>query len=100
MSAQMTPDQAKFLLALTLPTIKTEHETTKRVIEAIPLDKGDYRPEPVAKLGGSLQARGCRLNRQCSHSIEGGLALPSSRSMAPPQAAVELARASYVGREC
>ena len=49
MSTQMTPDQAKFLLALTLPTIKTEHETTKRVIEAIPLDKGDYRPEPVAK---------------------------------------------------
>jgi uncharacterized damage-inducible protein DinB len=49
MSAQMTPDQAKFLLALTLPIIKTEHETTKRVIEAIPLDKGDYRPEPVAK---------------------------------------------------
>jgi len=49
MSSQITPDQAKFLLALTLPTIKTEHETTKRVIEAIPLDKGDYRPEPVAK---------------------------------------------------
>jgi hypothetical protein len=46
MSSQMTSDQAKFLLALTLPTIKTEHETTKRVIEAIPLDKGDYRPEP------------------------------------------------------
>src|ERR1041385_1696922 len=49
MSLQMTSDQAKFLLALTLPNIKTEHETTKRVIEAIPLDKGDYRPEPVAK---------------------------------------------------
>jgi len=49
MSTQMTPDQAKFLLVLTLPTVKTEHETTKRVIEAIPLDKGDYRPEPVAK---------------------------------------------------
>src|SRR6266853_1611970 len=49
MSPSLTPDQAKFLLALTLPIIKTEHETTKRVIEAIPLDKGDYRPEPVAK---------------------------------------------------
>ena len=49
MSSQITPDQAKFLLTLTLPTIKTEHATTKRVIEAIPLDKGDYRPEPVAK---------------------------------------------------
>src|ERR1700724_2879125 len=49
MSPQMTPDQAKFLLALTLPTIKTEHATTMKVIQAIPLDKGDYRPEPVAK---------------------------------------------------
>ena len=49
MSSQITSDQAKFLLALALPIIKTEHETTKRVIEAIPLDKGDYRPEPVAK---------------------------------------------------
>ena len=49
MSSQMTSDQAKFLLALTLPIIKTEHETTKRVIEAIPLDKGDYRPDAVSK---------------------------------------------------
>ena len=46
---QLTPDQAKFLLAITLPNIKTEHATTKRVIEAIPLDKGDYRPDAVAK---------------------------------------------------
>jgi len=50
----MTPDQAKFLLALTLPTIKTEHATTMKVIQAIPLDKGDYRPEPVAKSGLEL----------------------------------------------
>ena len=45
----LTPDQAKFLLALTLPNIKMEHATTKRVIEAIPLDKGDYRPDAVSK---------------------------------------------------
>jgi len=49
MPPQMTPDQARFFACTHLPTIKTEHETTKRVIEAIPLDKGDYRPEPVAK---------------------------------------------------
>ncbi len=46
---QLTSDQAKFLLAQALPRIMTEHATTMRVIEAIPLDKGDYRPEPVAK---------------------------------------------------
>lgn len=45
----MTPDQAAFFLNLTLPALKNEHATTKRVIAAIPLDKGDYRPEPVAK---------------------------------------------------
>jgi uncharacterized damage-inducible protein DinB len=48
-SAQLTPDQAKFLLALSLPTLKSEHQTTMRVIEAIPPDKGDYRPDAVSK---------------------------------------------------
>ena len=34
---------------MALPTLKSEHQTTKRVIEAIPLDKGDYRPDAVSK---------------------------------------------------
>ena len=46
---QLTPDQAKFLSAQFLPLLKTEHATTKRVIEAIPEGKGDYRPDPNAK---------------------------------------------------
>ena len=46
---QLTPDQAKFILSAALPTLKNEHQTTKRVIEAIPLDKGDYRPDAVSK---------------------------------------------------
>lgn len=49
MPPMMTPDQAKFLFALALPNLKTEHATTKRVIEAVPLDKGDYRPDAVSK---------------------------------------------------
>ena len=48
-STQITPEQARFLFYLVLPTLKTEHQTTKRVIEAIPADKGDYRPDPAAK---------------------------------------------------
>jgi len=48
-SPQLTPEQAKFILGLALPTLKTEHQTTKRVIEAIPLDKGDYRPDAICK---------------------------------------------------
>jgi len=46
---QLTPDQAKFLFAVNIQIIKNEHATTKKVIEAIPLDKGDYRPDSVAK---------------------------------------------------
>ena len=46
---QITAEQAKFLLGMTLPRLEMEHQTTKRVIEAVPLDKGDYRPDPVSK---------------------------------------------------
>lgn len=48
-SSQITPDQARFLFVQEFPGLKNEHATTKRVIEAIPLDKGDYRPDPVSK---------------------------------------------------
>jgi uncharacterized damage-inducible protein DinB len=48
-SPQITPDQAKFLQSSMLAALKAEHATTKRVIEAIPLDKGDYRPDAISK---------------------------------------------------
>lgn len=48
-SSQITPEQGRFLFAHVLPTAQMEHATTKRVIEAIPLDKGDYRPDAVSK---------------------------------------------------
>lgn len=48
-SPQITSEQAKFLLASSLPALKIEHAVTKRVIEAIPLDKGDYRPDAISK---------------------------------------------------
>ena len=45
----LQPEQGKFLLQMWLPNLKNEHHTTKSVIEAIPLDKGDYRPDAVSK---------------------------------------------------
>lgn len=46
----ITPEQGTFLLhGAALPGLKNEHATTKRVIEAIPADHGDYRPDPMAK---------------------------------------------------
>jgi uncharacterized damage-inducible protein DinB len=45
----LQPEQASFLLqAVYLPGLKNEYKTTKNVIEAIPLDKGDYRPDNIS----------------------------------------------------
>jgi len=43
----MTPIKPSFCSHLPCQIKRTRN--TKRVIEAIPLDKGEYRPEPVAK---------------------------------------------------
>src|SRR4029077_20529057 len=47
---QIQPDQAHFLLhSVYLPGLKNEQRITKSVIEAIPLDKSDYRPDGISK---------------------------------------------------
>jgi uncharacterized damage-inducible protein DinB len=47
---QLQPDQASFLLQnLYLPGLKNEHRLTTAVIEAIPGDKGDYRPDEISR---------------------------------------------------
>lgn len=44
------PDQASFLLhGVYLPGLRNENRLTKNIIEAIPLDKGDYRPDGISK---------------------------------------------------
>ena len=45
----LQPEQASFLLQMAVPALKNEHRVTKSVIEAIPLDKGDYRPDPCSR---------------------------------------------------
>jgi hypothetical protein len=46
----MQPDPANFPLhGAYLPALQNEHRITKSVIEAIPLDKGDYRPDEISK---------------------------------------------------
>jgi uncharacterized damage-inducible protein DinB len=50
----MQPDQAKFLLGIFLPQIQQESKNTRKVIEAIPADKSDYRPDPKAKTAMEL----------------------------------------------
>lgn len=47
---QLQPDQARFLLhGVSLPGLKNEHRITKSIIEAIPLDKGEYRPDQISR---------------------------------------------------
>ena len=47
---RMQPDQATFLLQeVFLPSLQNEHRITKNVIQAIPLDKNDFRPDQYAR---------------------------------------------------
>ena len=41
----MQPDQATTVLQFLLPTLEKEIETTRKVLAAVPSDKGDYRPD-------------------------------------------------------
>jgi len=46
----LTPDHARFLLTdLFLPSLERESAKTREVIEAIPPNGGDYRPDSVSK---------------------------------------------------
>ena len=45
----LQPDQALFLRESAIRAFKSEQPLTQRVIEAIPIDKGDYRPDDIGK---------------------------------------------------
>jgi len=52
---QMTADNAMFLLrGVYLPTLKNESQLTKKVLEAVPADRADHRPDPVSKTAMEL----------------------------------------------
>jgi uncharacterized damage-inducible protein DinB len=34
---------------MALPALKNEHRVTRKIIEAVPADQGDYRPDAVSK---------------------------------------------------
>lgn len=45
----MTPEQAAFLLSIFLPAVEKESLTTRRVIQAVPAAKCNYRPHPDSR---------------------------------------------------
>ncbi|HEX4771332.1 MAG TPA: DinB family protein [Bryobacteraceae bacterium] len=50
----LTAEQALFISRITLPTLKNEHQITKRMIEAIPPDRADYRPDNIVRSAKDL----------------------------------------------
>jgi uncharacterized damage-inducible protein DinB len=46
---ELTPQDANLLRQTYLGTLKVESRLTKAVLAAVPADKSDYRPDPVAK---------------------------------------------------
>ena len=55
----LQPEQGTFLMQMWMPSLKNEHRLTKSVIEAIPRDKGDYRPDPTSKTALAITTAGC-----------------------------------------
>src|SRR6202041_1540580 len=46
----LQPQQATvFFNTFSLPALKNEHRITQQIIETIPTDNGDYRPDAVSK---------------------------------------------------
>ncbi|HEX4750997.1 MAG TPA: DinB family protein [Bryobacteraceae bacterium] len=45
----MQPEQAEFLLRdVLIPSLQNEHGITKRIMAAVPDDRGDYKPDPTS----------------------------------------------------
>ena len=54
--SEMTAEQAEFLLQnVYLGILKNESRITKRILEAVPADKGDYKPDSVSKSAIELE---------------------------------------------
>lgn len=52
---QLQPEQANFLLHnVFISALKNEHDLTKKIFGAIPLDKGNYRPDDVSRTAMEL----------------------------------------------
>ena len=55
MARPLTPDLAEFWLQdILLGTLKNEHRTTRKVLEAVPADKSDYRPDACSRTAMEL----------------------------------------------
>jgi uncharacterized damage-inducible protein DinB len=78
----MLPEQARFALNdIYMPGLKNEHRLTKSVIEAIPADKGDYRPDPASRTAMDLAWHIALIEIRFMEAVENGAFDLSPRPM-------------------
>ncbi len=69
----MQPEHAEFLMqSVYLPGLRNEQTLTRKVIEAIPLDKGDYRPDEVSKTAMELAWHIIATEMRFLHAVTAG----------------------------
>jgi len=71
-STALQPQQALFLRDFVARALKSEHPLTRRVIEAIPADKGDFRPDAVAKSAIDLAWHTVAAEHRFIHAVISG----------------------------
>jgi len=94
MSETMTADQAIFVRNLYLGTLKTESRTTKSILEAVPADKADYRPDPISKSANELVRHIAAADNRFVETVLTGV-FDTSPSMIPDNAKTPAEIASW-----
>ena len=52
--SEITPEQAEFLRNSYMGHLKNESRITKKILESVPADKADYKPEPASRTANEL----------------------------------------------
>jgi uncharacterized damage-inducible protein DinB len=83
MAETMTADQAKFLLHdVYMGTLKNESRTTKKILEAVPPNKMDYRPDPASRSAIELARHIAAADNRFVETVTNGV-FDTSPSMIP-----------------
>jgi uncharacterized damage-inducible protein DinB len=93
----MTAEQAVLLLQSYLGALKNESRTTKSVMESVPADKADYRPDPVSKSALDLVRHIANADNRFLEAVTTGVFSPGSLLPDSARTPAEIA-AWYEGR--
>ena len=73
----MTPEQATFWLRTYLDTLKFESRITASVLQAVPAERSDYRPDPFAKTAMELARHIAAADNRFVEAVTAGVFDPS-----------------------